>query len=72
MSLKFDRATTRRRFVQFLAASPLLAHCGTRVFAQNTPAPARLPDPMVWAPRELDKLISDPEEVFCAKTRVPQ
>ena len=64
MSLKFDRATTRRRFGQFLAASPLFAHCGTRVFAQNTPAPARLPDPMVWAPRELDNLISDSKDAL--------
>src|SRR5215472_4707776 len=64
MSLKFDRATTRRRFVQFLAASPLFAHCGTRVFAQNAPAPARLPDPMVSAPRELDNLISDPKDAL--------
>src|SRR5499427_250627 len=64
MSLKFDRATTRRRFVQFLAASPFFAHCGTRVFAQNAPAPARLPDPMVWAPRELDNLISDPKDAL--------
>jgi len=64
MSLKFDRATTRRRFVKFLAASPLFAHCGTRVFAQNAPAPARLPDPMVWAPRELDNLISDPKDAL--------
>src|SRR5215472_13476599 len=61
MSLKFDRATTRRRFVQFLATSPLFVHCGTRVYAQNAPAPVRLPDSMVWAPRDLDNLISDPK-----------
>jgi len=64
MSPRFDPAITRRRFVQFLAASPLFAHCGTRVFAQNTPAPARLPDPMVWAPREPDNLISDPKDAL--------
>jgi isopentenyl diphosphate isomerase/L-lactate dehydrogenase-like FMN-dependent dehydrogenase len=64
MSPQFDRATTRRRFVQFLAASPLFTHSGAPAFAQNTSAPTRLPDPMVWAPRELDNLISDPKEAL--------
>jgi 4-hydroxymandelate oxidase len=64
MSPQFDRATTRRRLLQFLAASPLCIHCGAPAFAQNTSAPARLPDPMVWAPRELDNLISDPKEAL--------
>jgi 4-hydroxymandelate oxidase len=64
MSPQFDRVTTRRRFVQFLAASPLFTHSGAPAFAQNTSAPARLPDPMVWAPRELDNLISDPKEAL--------
>jgi 4-hydroxymandelate oxidase len=63
MSLRFDRGTTRRRFVQLLA-SPLFTHCGAVAFAQNTSAPSRLPDPMVWAPRDLDKLISDPKEAL--------
>jgi 4-hydroxymandelate oxidase len=63
MSLRFDRASTRRRFVQLLA-SPLFTHCGAVAFAQNTSAPSRLPDPMVWAPRDLDKLISDPKEAL--------
>ena len=64
MSPRFDRATTRRRFVQYFAASPLFAHCGTPALAQNTPIPARLPDPMVWGPRELDNLISDPKQAL--------
>src|SRR5438128_7909919 len=63
MSLRFYRATTRRRFVQLLA-SPLLTHCGAVAFAQNTSAPSGLPDPIVWAPRDLDKLISDPIEAL--------
>jgi 4-hydroxymandelate oxidase len=65
MSPQFDRATTRRRFVQILAAGPLFTHSGAPAFAQNTSAPpGRLPDPMVWAPRELDNLISDPKEAL--------
>jgi 4-hydroxymandelate oxidase len=64
MSSRFDRATTRRRLLQLLATSPLCIHCGAPAFAQNTSAFGRLPDPMVWAPRELDNLISDPKEAL--------
>ncbi|HKH66524.1 MAG TPA: alpha-hydroxy acid oxidase [Reyranella sp.] len=48
----------RRRFLKFLAASPLLA--GSDLLAQEQ----RLPDPMVWAPRSLDKLIETPREAL--------
>ena len=63
MSTGLDRAITRRRFTRFLAASPLLAHCVAPALAQNIGA-ARLPDPMVWAPRQLNSLISDPKEAL--------
>jgi hypothetical protein len=59
-----DRITSRRRFFQYLAASPLFTHIGAPAFAQNTAAPSRLPDPMVWAPHDLDNLISDPKEAL--------
>jgi 4-hydroxymandelate oxidase len=59
-----DRITSRRLFLQFLVASPLFTRIGSSAFAQNTSAPPRLPDPMVWAPRDLDKLISDPKEAL--------
>jgi isopentenyl diphosphate isomerase/L-lactate dehydrogenase-like FMN-dependent dehydrogenase len=59
-----DAATTRRRFVEFLAVSPIFAHCGAVAFAQNNSALSRLPDPMAWAPRELDNLISDPKDAL--------
>jgi isopentenyl diphosphate isomerase/L-lactate dehydrogenase-like FMN-dependent dehydrogenase len=48
----------RRRFFEFLAASPLLA--GSDVMAQVE----RLPDPMVWAPRALDRMIGSPREAL--------
>src|SRR5262252_8508622 len=64
MSPRSDPAITRRRFVQFLAGSPLLTHPGVPALAQSTSTPSRLADPMVWAPRDLDKLISDPEEAL--------
>jgi isopentenyl diphosphate isomerase/L-lactate dehydrogenase-like FMN-dependent dehydrogenase len=50
--------TARRRFLKYLAASPLFA--GADVLAQEQ----RLPDPMVWAPRSLDKLIESPREAL--------
>ena len=53
-----DQPAYRRRFLKFLAASPLLA--GAPVLAQEQ----RLPDPSVWAPRTLDKLITSPREAL--------
>jgi 4-hydroxymandelate oxidase len=50
--------SARRRFLKYLAASPLLA--GSDLLAQER----RLPDPMVWAPRSLDKLIETPREAL--------
>ena len=57
-----DQATSRRRFLQFLAASPLLAASDLAAMAAETPS--RLPDPMIWAPRDLDKLITSPKEAI--------
>src|SRR6266852_3062804 len=59
-----DRIASRRRFLQFLAASPLFGDVGAPAFAQNTSPPSRLPDPMSWAPRDLDAPISDPKEAL--------
>jgi 4-hydroxymandelate oxidase len=48
---------SRRRLLQFLAASPLLTH---GALAQGV----RPDDPVNWAPRELDKLIADPAQAL--------
>jgi len=56
------QAASRRKFLQFLAASPLLAASDLAAFANE--APNRLPDPMVWSPRNLDRLIKDPKEAL--------
>ena len=64
MSPRFDRATARRRFIQFLAVSPLLTPATAPTLAQSISTPSRLPDPMVWAPRDFDTLISDPKEAL--------
>ena len=47
----------RRRLLQFLAASPLLAR---NAWAEGL----RPPDPVDWAPRDLDKLIADPTQAL--------
>jgi isopentenyl diphosphate isomerase/L-lactate dehydrogenase-like FMN-dependent dehydrogenase len=57
-----DQATCRRQFLKFLAASPLFAASDLAAWADETPS--RLPDPMMWAPRNLDKLISTPKEAI--------
>ena len=51
--------THRRRFLRFLAASPLLA--SGEALAQEL---RRLPDPSVWGPRALDKLITSPRDAI--------
>src|SRR6195256_1765901 len=55
MSRSNLQTTSRRRLLQFLAASPLFAH---GALAQGV----RPDDPVDWAPRELDKLIADPAQ----------
>ena len=57
-----DPRTSRRHFLQFLAASPFLRIGTLAAFAAE--APSRLPDPMIWAPRDLDKLIASPKEAI--------
>lgn len=56
------RATSRRRFLQYCAASPLLASGGFA--AQAMEAPSRLPDPMMWAPPGSIDLIKTPKEAI--------
>jgi isopentenyl diphosphate isomerase/L-lactate dehydrogenase-like FMN-dependent dehydrogenase len=48
---------SRRRFLQFVAASPLFARTA---LAEGIAAP----DPVEWAPRDLEKLIADPKEAL--------
>jgi isopentenyl diphosphate isomerase/L-lactate dehydrogenase-like FMN-dependent dehydrogenase len=57
-----DPRTSRRHFLQFLAASPFYASGTLAAFAAETPS--RLPDPMIWAPRDLDHLIATPKEAI--------
>jgi isopentenyl diphosphate isomerase/L-lactate dehydrogenase-like FMN-dependent dehydrogenase len=59
-----DQATSRRRFIKFLAASPLFAGTSLAAFAEEGPFPERRPDPYVWAPRDYEHLISSPKEAL--------
>jgi hypothetical protein len=65
MPLKPDQITSRRRFLQFLASSPLLASGGASAVAQALSAPSKLSDPMIWAPRDLENLIVSPKGGGC-------
>src|SRR5580692_5371421 len=58
-----DRATSRRRFIQFLAASPLFAGSGLAALAAE-PFAEPPADPFVWAPRAYDHLIASPKEAL--------
>jgi len=57
-----DPSASRRQFLKFLAGSPLLAWPGAAALAHE--APSRLPDPMVWAPRDMGELIKGPQDAI--------
>ncbi len=58
-----DQAASRRRFLQFLAGSPLFA--GLPAFAGEGPAAGvKLPDPIMWAPLRTDTLIKSPKDAI--------
>src|SRR4249920_485850 len=60
-----DQAASRRKFLQFLAGSPLLAVGGLEAFAGEGPTPgAKLPDPLMWAPMRTTELIKSPKEAI--------
>jgi 4-hydroxymandelate oxidase len=60
-----DQATNRRRFLQFLAGSPLWAAGGFAAFAGEGPkAGTKLPDPIMWAPLKTEDLIKSPKDAI--------
>ena len=57
-----DQAASRRKFLQYLASSPLFAAGGLSAFAgEGPPAPNKLPDPIMWAPLKTENLIANPK-----------
>jgi 4-hydroxymandelate oxidase len=55
------QAISRRRFLEFVAASPLLASSAHAQSVAPSPRPA---DPLAWAPRDLDASIADPKDAL--------
>ncbi len=64
MASTFDRSVSRRRFMQFLAGSPLLAAGSAPAFAQPFLPKPELPDPLPWAPLDARELIKDPKDAI--------
>ncbi|HYW61486.1 MAG TPA: alpha-hydroxy acid oxidase [Xanthobacteraceae bacterium] len=58
------RAASRRRFLQFLASSPLLAAGAGSAVAETILPKSRLPDPLTWAPLDAHELIKTPKEAI--------
>src|SRR5262245_61774959 len=59
---KVDQATSRRQFLKFISASPLFAAGGAAAFAGESAS--KLPDPMLWAPQNLEELIKTPKDAI--------
>ena len=59
---QFDQDANRRRFLQFLAASPLLAASAGPTLAETLLPKAKAPDPLMWGPRQADHLIKSPKD----------
>src|ERR1700683_3325857 len=64
MTRVVDQATSRRRFIKYLAASPLFAGTALSDLAEEGQFPEWPPDPYAWAPRDYNHLISDPKEAL--------
>ncbi len=61
--LQFDSAANRRRFLQFLGSSAAVSWSGSAL-AQALEARKHLPDPMVWAPRDVNNMIATPKDAI--------
>jgi len=61
MTSEVVRTASRRRFLQYLAASPLVASTGLPAYAGD--APLKLPDPMIWVPPGLEPIKSPKEAI---------
>src|SRR5262245_6880650 len=57
------QATNRRKFLQFLAGSPLFAASGSAL-AETLLPKTKLPDPLMWAPLDANQLIKSPKEAI--------
>jgi len=59
-----NNSASRRRFMQFLAGSPLFATGAGSALAQTLLPKVKLPDPVTWAPLDMHQLIKSPKEAI--------
>jgi 4-hydroxymandelate oxidase len=62
--LSNEQDANRRRFLQFLAASPLLAAGAGSAVAETLLPKPKLPDPLMWGPLDAADLIKDPKQAI--------
>src|SRR5262249_37795629 len=63
--MSFDAAANRRRFLKFLAASPLLAAGAGPALGDTLLLPKpKQPDPLMWGPFDPADLIKNPKEAI--------
>ena len=64
MPNEIDHAASRRKFLQFIAASTALGYADKLAFAETLLPKSKLPDPMIWAPLDPANLIKSPKEAI--------
>jgi 4-hydroxymandelate oxidase len=64
MPMMLKRAQSRRQFLAFLAASPFMTWASRSTLGQTPSIPQRPPDPLAWAPRDLEHLIANPKDAI--------
>jgi 4-hydroxymandelate oxidase len=64
MPNEVQQAASRRKFLQFLAASTALTYTDALALAETLLPKAKLPDPLMWAPLDANNLIKDPKEAI--------
>jgi 4-hydroxymandelate oxidase len=64
MSNEIDQAASRRKFLQFLAASTVLTYTDALALAETLLPKAKLPDPLMWAPLDANNLIKNPKDAI--------
>jgi isopentenyl diphosphate isomerase/L-lactate dehydrogenase-like FMN-dependent dehydrogenase len=62
--MSLDRDANRRRFLQFIAASPLFAAGAGSALAETLLPKQKLPDPLMWAPQDAGDLIKAPKDAI--------
>jgi hypothetical protein len=62
--MSFVQDASRRKFLQFLAGSPLLAASAGSAFADPLLPKTKLPDPLMWGPLDAARFIKSPKEAI--------